>query len=372
MSPYYCRSILILACAIAALGRPAPDQRESDSSQPAQIALDGSTLRISVDQNSHALAAIIRGLDLKFGWNANYETPRYDSPENPDNLTPQKSSTDSRQDTQASGLKPASFSFSIPDFDPADAKNESRTLDAIVQAYNQSNNPGKFELLAMDDGSFDVVGIAAAHVPQAPILNTKMTLNIGPASAFQAFDAWAQELNRVSGLLIVNSGASMERVLMPAQITIHADNLPAREVLRQIIKATGRNCFWELSSSNANGAISYSLMVTTRINITYDTSVHQPEPAAAPAPAADPALIAQGKARFLYFSCDQCHGAKGEGTSEGPDLINTELSPAEISKFLEHPSPDALMKGMPETPVSSPDHAVILAYVLSLKHTPPQ
>jgi mono/diheme cytochrome c family protein len=372
MSPNYFRTILFFACALAALGQSAPGQLETNSSQPAQIEVDGSVLRVSVDQNPQPLAAIVKGLDLKFGWNVNYETPRYDSPENLDDITPRKSLTDNPQGIKASGLKPGSFSFSFPDFDPADPKSESRTLDAIVKAYNQSNNPGKFELLAMDDGSFNVAGIAAAHGPQPPVLNTKISLSIGQVSASEALDAWAQELTRVSGLHVVNGGISAEKVFMPAQITIHADNLPAREVLRQIINATGRNCFWDLGSSEANGAISYPLTLTIRINAVFGTRPHQNDPAPPPTPAGDPSTITQGRARFHYYQCDQCHGAKGEGTSDGPDLISTQLSPAEISKFIVAPSPDARMKGMPDIPSDNPDHQAIVAFVVSLKRTPPR
>jgi mono/diheme cytochrome c family protein len=69
--------------------------------------------------------------------------------------------------------------------------------------------------------------------------------------------------------------------------------------------------------------------------------------------ATDPSLVAKGKTRYADYKCDECHGANGEGGGDGPDLIGTRLNADEISKFLEKPSPDAYMKGMPNIPAES-------------------
>jgi len=81
-------------------------------------------------------------------------------------------------------------------------------------------------------------------------------------------------------------------------------------------------------------------------------------------------LVAQGRERYLSYKCDECHGANGEGGGDGPDLINTNMNATEISKFLEKPSPDAYMKGMPNIPTDLPDNQALVAYVLNLKRPP--
>jgi mono/diheme cytochrome c family protein len=86
--------------------------------------------------------------------------------------------------------------------------------------------------------------------------------------------------------------------------------------------------------------------------------------------APDKSLIAQGRERYVSYKCGDCHSANGEGGADGPDLTATHMTAAEISKFLEKPSPDAYMKGMPNIPTESPDHQALVAYVLSLKSTP--
>jgi mono/diheme cytochrome c family protein len=83
--------------------------------------------------------------------------------------------------------------------------------------------------------------------------------------------------------------------------------------------------------------------------------------------APDKSLIAHGRDRYLSYKCDECHGPNGEGGGDGPDLTGTHLDAAGISKFLEKPSPDASMKGMPTIPKNNPDHEALVAYVLSLK-----
>jgi cytochrome c553 len=79
-------------------------------------------------------------------------------------------------------------------------------------------------------------------------------------------------------------------------------------------------------------------------------------------------LVEQGKARFRAYACFECHGADGEGTDQAPDLLTTRLTVAEIAAFLQKPSPDARLKGMPTIPASSPDLQALVAYVVSLKH----
>jgi cytochrome c553 len=86
--------------------------------------------------------------------------------------------------------------------------------------------------------------------------------------------------------------------------------------------------------------------------------------AAVPASAS---LVERGKARFHTYGCFGCHGENGEGTDEATDLATTRLSADEVAAFLQKPSADARMKGMPNVPANSPDLQPLVAYVVSLK-----
>jgi mono/diheme cytochrome c family protein len=95
-------------------------------------------------------------------------------------------------------------------------------------------------------------------------------------------------------------------------------------------------------------------------------------PPASPAagPAAD-SLVAQGKTRFKAYGCVDCHGANGEGTDMGPNLTGIHLDGDGISKFLQKPSSDARLAGMPNLAADSPDLPALVAYVLSIKRSAP-
>jgi cytochrome c553 len=79
------------------------------------------------------------------------------------------------------------------------------------------------------------------------------------------------------------------------------------------------------------------------------------------------AMAAQGKARFQAYKCYDCHGQKGEGTDDAPNLTHSKLTAEQVSKFLQKPSVDAQNKGMPDVPAESPDHQPLVAYVMSLR-----
>lgn len=78
-------------------------------------------------------------------------------------------------------------------------------------------------------------------------------------------------------------------------------------------------------------------------------------------------LVAQGKASFDGYGCYDCHGPKGEGSVEGPSLIESKLNAEEVAKALKNPSADARARGMPVIPADSPDLQGLVAYVMSLK-----
>jgi mono/diheme cytochrome c family protein len=78
-------------------------------------------------------------------------------------------------------------------------------------------------------------------------------------------------------------------------------------------------------------------------------------------------LVSQGKARFKAYQCFDCHGDNGEGTPDAPDLTHSRLTADQISKFLQKPSADAINKGMPDIPTSSPDNQALVAFVMSLR-----
>ncbi len=235
--------ISVLACMPSSLAQTVPQKRAY--SDEAEIEFQNSVLRATAN-DPRPLAQMLDGLAKRFDWNPSYEDPRYDSPEDLVDATAAVWRAENPDGRHVFVLAGDSFSVSLPDFDRTDPQNEFRALDAIVKAYNQSREPGRFELLSLDDGSFVAVGDAAAHGPQAPILNTKITLKIGPISAEEALFQWGRELTVASGIHVEGASGVANNFLIQTQITVKAENVPARDVLRQIIKATGGTFSWHL------------------------------------------------------------------------------------------------------------------------------
>ncbi|HLW97441.1 MAG TPA: c-type cytochrome [Candidatus Acidoferrales bacterium] len=86
-----------------------------------------------------------------------------------------------------------------------------------------------------------------------------------------------------------------------------------------------------------------------------------------PSAQSDADLVAKGKASYDGYGCYDCHGAKGEGSSEGPSLIESKLTAEEVAKTLKNPSADARSRGMPVIPPDSPDLPGLVAFVMSLR-----
>jgi WD40 repeat protein len=94
---------------------------------------------------------------------------------------------------------------------------------------------------------------------------------------------------------------------------------------------------------------------------------NSPQAAGPSATAVEKSQIDQGRSRYVDYKCGDCHGANGEGGPDGPDLTTTYMDAGMISRFLDKPSPDASMKGMPNIPATHPDNKSLVAYVVSLK-----
>jgi hypothetical protein len=235
-------SCLIFACAALALAQTNPGPRKYF--EQAQIEVHGPNLYAEAN-DPRPLQQMFDGLALRFEWNLNYEDPQYDYPEDFVDSTAPSWLAEHPEGRHVFFPAGGSFSVSLNGFDRTDPKNESRTLDAIVEAYNQGGNPGRFELRTLDDGTFTAVGVAAAHSSQIPILDTKITMNTASISAEDAFEQWTHELSVSVGSEVGYIGTGFaENYLFQKQVTILAENLPARDVLRQIIKATDANLHW--------------------------------------------------------------------------------------------------------------------------------
>src|SRR5277367_1690621 len=143
-------SAILLTALIASHGFAQAAKAPAPASYLKEATISESAGAVHVDANSpRPLEQILAALRQKYGWIVAYEDPQYtavsDLLDAPVGMT--------------SGKVPAGGAFSVQF--PAKAPDEEKTLRAVIDSYNQSKNPGRFELRKGAQGSVYVVGTGA-------------------------------------------------------------------------------------------------------------------------------------------------------------------------------------------------------------------
>src|SRR5271163_85634 len=154
---------------------------------------------LKIRENSpRPLADVLTALAAQHGWHINYEDPRYGKADLVD------STAASRLEEHPEGrhvhtVAGGDFSVQIP-LDGLFPMDPTQIIPAVVDAYNGSGNPGRFELRTTVQGSFDIVPASAANGPQKPILDTLMSFDTADSdSAPESLRKFGEELTRASG-----------------------------------------------------------------------------------------------------------------------------------------------------------------------------
>jgi hypothetical protein len=192
---------------------------------------------LEIDVNSpRPLDDVLAVLARNHGWRINYEDPHYAKADLVDDTAPswlREHPSGDRIYVVAGGA----FYAKIPvdAYFPVDPR---QILPALVEAYNRSGNPGKFELRPENNESFDVVATAAGDGPQTPLLDTVMSFDAKDSdSADSSLEAFCEALSRASGESVgfwrfFVTGTSY---FPGGRIKLHVQNQPAREVLRRML-----------------------------------------------------------------------------------------------------------------------------------------
>lgn len=73
-------------------------------------------------------------------------------------------------------------------------------LPPVVEAYNRSDNPGRFQLRVVNERSFDVIPTASNDGPQTPLLDTEMSFDAtADVGAYPTLRRFCEELSRKTG-----------------------------------------------------------------------------------------------------------------------------------------------------------------------------
>lgn len=214
---------------------------QTASAKPPVITEAGAKIRIAT-ADARPLDQVVNALQQKYGWRINYEDPQYISKLD---LRDAKSSSDGRPEPGG-----GSFAVEVPTGPSADAPpDEEKTLQLIVDAYNQSNNPGRFDLRHPSTEQFDIVGMSAHDEKgkiskQAVVLDTPITIPAEDRTVADTVDLICQKVSdktHISVTLGVHPlGLDRQRA------TVGGKEMSARAYISTATEPTGRKISWRL------------------------------------------------------------------------------------------------------------------------------
>ena len=190
---------------------------------------------------------VLAALAHQHGWHIDYEEPQYGKSDIVDSTAPSWLEQHPNG-PRAYGIAGGAFhvKISIDGYFPDDPM---QILPPLVEAYNRSGNPGRFQLRVVSKNSFDVIATASGDGPQTPLLDTVMSFDASDeVGAYPTLRKFCEELSRKTGHTVVfgGTGSPSENRLLQAHIQQHSVNQPAREILRQMYKQVGSTDCWRL------------------------------------------------------------------------------------------------------------------------------
>jgi hypothetical protein len=213
-----------------------------------------------VDPLMYAITAVSR----EYGWVVHYEDPPF-------------AGTDLTVYSPRPGVPPyqvvagGAFESTYPETPHmwSSRATELEVLQRIVADYNASGNPGKFTVLELPDGNFDVVGVSThdrsgAIIPITPILDTRISIPSAPRTFHDTLQAI------FAALPVKVTGGCPHCPPMGGTITVGGSKVSARDLLIQVVDSLGRNWLWGITY-NAGPPPRYMLGIGLAKRVEYDT-----------------------------------------------------------------------------------------------------
>jgi len=221
--------------------------QESYSKQ-ATISEAGWKIRL-VANDARPLAQALNTLQQKYRWRVNYEDPQYTSKLD---LIDAKGLQDTSSYPNGQHRVPSGGSFSAElGATPAGGlPDEKKTLQELIDSYNRSSNPGRFELREdRTEQVSDVVGTAAhdnrGRISQQPVLlDSPITIEAQERTFSDTVDLVCQKIAE-KGHLTITFGVhplGLDRV----HVTVGGKELAGRSFLLRAMEATGRKLCWRV------------------------------------------------------------------------------------------------------------------------------
>jgi hypothetical protein len=230
-------SLLVVSQAIS--------QTTSDTSsylRQAAISETGGIVHIAAN-SPRPLAQTLDALRQKYGWAVDYEDPQFISKlDLVETANPGNSNLPAR--LPGGGRFSVEFPASTPE------PEEEKTLQLVVDSYNRSDNPGRFELRRSKQGAFFVVGAQARDgqgriLHQRVLFDAPITLAAHHRTATDTVDLICRKIAEHRGIT-VTVGVTPRSVLDHADVTVGGTKVAARDLLLQTLISTHRNLYWRL------------------------------------------------------------------------------------------------------------------------------
>jgi hypothetical protein len=198
--------------------------------------------------SARPLDEAVAAVNEEYGWVVDYEDPPYAGTDLALNPSPRAGVPPYK--IVAGGTFQSTYP-EAPDMWSSRAA-ELEVLRKIVADYNASGNPGKFTVLELPDGNFDVVGVAThdhsgAEVATVPPLNTRVSIPIAPRGFDETLrailEAAVQTKVFIGGPGVAGGIGSGVR----GDIAVGGSNVPARNLLMQVIRKIGGSWGWGLA-----------------------------------------------------------------------------------------------------------------------------
>ena len=187
----------------------------------------------------------------EYGWTVDYEDPPYANEPDLVDITDPNWRAAHPGALGARGIAGGAFRSQFKeDATTATSGGEEAALRSIVSDYNSSGNPGKFTVRREGSERLAIVGSsvkneAGQDLDVPAILDTLISLPAAQRSALECLTAIASELSIKSGKT-VHLGMAPLNLLDQKQVTVGGSGAKARDLLVEMLDATGRPLYWRL------------------------------------------------------------------------------------------------------------------------------
>ena len=211
---------------------PSPYLRQATVSEAAGM--------VHITANSpRPLAQVLDALQVKYKWIVSYEDPQFTSEQDVVTVT---RAGDTHMQLPSGGSFSVDFSAAAPD--------EEKTLRSMVDSYNHSKNPGRFEVKKTREGSFYLVGTAATddkgHIsPQQVAFDVPITIPAEERSITETLNLICQEISNRTHMP-VTVGVSPRSLLDHTNVKLGGNAVAARDLLVQSLAGVRTHPYWRL------------------------------------------------------------------------------------------------------------------------------